>query len=143
MNDLDTSAVVRGLLTYLDAAGVGQYTTTGQVFDGSSPALSEMTLPDHPDVAVAVALYDREISADPRSGGRVAMIQVRGRGAVNAPALDTSSLMDQVRSHLHGVHHATLGGVNVARVGFVYSALLGRDANGRQEQTDNYRVIFE
>ena len=138
-----TSVLVQSVCQFLADQGLGQYPAPGQVYDGSAPAICEVYLPDEPNVALAVAVYGREVPVDPHEGSWVQPLQIRGRGDVNATPLAVMDLMDGVRAALNGLHHATIGSVNVARVGFVYSADLGRDANGRQEQTDNYRLVLQ
>lgn len=139
-----TSDLVEGFLTYLDEEDHGEYITEeGEVYTAGSVALANGRLPAEPHQVIGVTFYNPELNPNPAEGSWVIHLQVRGRGAAGEPDSQTADRMDRVRNSLHGLHHATLGSVKVARVAFTFGGPIGPDANGCQEYTDNYRVVLQ
>ena len=93
-------------------------------------------IPDSPDMAVGVRVY--EADDDNLRFTRARRVQVRFRGAPDNPA-GADDLADTARDALDGL--SRVGGMS--GVSRLYMAPLGADTNGRQERTDNYLVILD
>lgn len=135
--------------------GVGMFLADNEVVawrsDGSAYAPGELpffiraAMPDTPDNAVSVALYDtaEEVSRDGEDADAVMFLQFRTRGAPVAssayPGSDTHAEAIYKAFGLPAFRTLVLDtGVIVLLIDRTSTGLLGQDVKGRPERTDNY-----
>lgn len=123
--------LLAGLAELLDAAGVG---TWGGPFTPSDTAITVDALGATPDKGIALTLYDVEHDAGTDS---VMGLQCRVRGTPNNRTA-AKDILDAIFDTLHGLEHATIGGVPVVRIWWQSGANLGPDSANRPEHTANY-----
>lgn len=133
---MNTSDLTTALCVLLDVAGVGQWRPAGPAYTTAETAIVYGPLPALPDRAIGVTVYIQD--DDLVTGLADRMVQVRFRGAKNAPN-GADVLADAAFTALHGVAHTS----GIALIARSSTAPLGADTNGRQERTDNYRVIID
>ncbi len=132
---MDDVEVVTAICEALAMAGVGQWRPAGPGYSASEVGIFYGAIGSTPDLAIGVTLY---AAGDPiGEGAPDRFVQVRSRGDRGAPH-GADRLAGAVFRALHGTHHT--GGI--ARIARTSTAHLGADENGRQERTDNYRIIL-
>jgi Bacteriophage minor capsid protein len=131
-----TAELAHGLAAHLAAAGVGVYRPDGMYADDETGLVIGVVPATPPRVVVlsCYALVDDVDQADSLIG-----LQARVRGGTADPR-DALALLDGVFDELHGATHLTLAGAVVHLVERTASAPMGRDANGRYEHADTYRL---
>ncbi len=103
-------------------------------------------MPERPDRAIVINVYelmDAAPSFDPGIGGQVASVQIRTRVAKASSPLEVDELADSIVHLLHGAHHATWGEVKVERCTYSYGGSIGADSTGREERSDNFRIVIQ
>lgn len=139
MNREATDAV----LLRLEQEGVGtRRAGADEFFLPDDVALTAKVLPDSPDRALAVTVYGREESPDPNLSDLVLAVQVRSRGRAADP-LECDDLAEAARLALHQAHRTTWGSLRIERVYWFTGGHIGPDENGRQERSDNYRMVLQ
>jgi minor capsid protein len=131
-----TAKLAHGLAAYLAAAGVAVYRPTGVYRDDETGLVIGVVPAAPPRVVVlsAYALADDVDQADSLIG-----LQVRVRSTGPDPR-DALNLIDAVFEELHGAIHLTLASVVVHLAERTASTPMGRDASGRYEHADTYRL---
>lgn len=113
-----------------------------EIFLPDDIALTAKVLPDTPDRALAVTVYDRSENPDPNLPDLVLAVQVRARGRVTDP-LECDDLAEDARLALHQVHRVTWGDLRIERIYWFSGGHIGPDESGRQERSDNYRMVLQ
>ncbi|GAB3459232.1 minor capsid protein [Actinophytocola sediminis] len=131
-----TADLAHGLALLLAAAGVGVY-RPGGVYQDDETGIVIGFVPAAPPRVVVLSCY--ALADDVDQADSLIGLQVRVRGAGPDPR-DALALLDAVFEELHGATHLTLAGVVVHLVERTVSAPMGRDANGRYEHADTYRL---
>jgi hypothetical protein len=131
-----TADLAHGLALLLAAAGVAVYRPNG-VYREDETGLVIGVVPAAPSRVVVLSCY--ALADDVDQADSLIGLQVRVRGAGLDPR-DVLDLIDIVFEELHGATHLTLAGVVVHLVERAASAPMGRDANGRYEHADTYRL---
>ncbi len=138
MSTVRVRDVLRGIAAHLDAAGVGKWSETEPVA-ADQTLIALKRLPQSPDRALAVSVYDLDLDVALPTTGVMVQILARAPGASD----DVDDLADDVIDVMHAVHHATWGALRVERCVHESSAPLGADDNGREERSDNFRIITQ
>lgn len=129
------SALRRGLAEYLAANGVGTWRESSPYLPDEK-AITLRDLPDAPDTALAVEVYD--ISDDVVLPDQEVRVQLLARGRGDA----ADDMADTAFGVLHGAHHFMAGTVKVGSARRISSAPLGADDNGREERADSYALVL-
>src|SRR5690606_20258488 len=95
-------------------------------------------LPDAPDEAVAVSVYD--VEDDLRLPHVLVYVQLRFRGTKTSRT-SVDDFADAAFSALHGARF-TAGERSVQQCRRISVAPLGADGNARQERADNYELVL-
>ncbi|MGV9662580.1 minor capsid protein [Nocardia niigatensis] len=132
----DTRTFVDALARYLASAGLARYEPTGPYLDGSAPAVFFNQLPDSPDTAVAITVYDELFDRDDHNPDL--FVQLRWRAAGLDPR-DVDELADNASRALHDRTHIQLAnGVRVLLCRRRIRGLALPDSNARFERSDSY-----
>jgi hypothetical protein len=134
------SKAMRAVAQHLADSGLG-------VWSGDAPAeygpgdtlITLLDLPEEPDAAIAVSLYDGDDELRLPNSGLLVQLLFR----IPGPADAVSDLAEAAFGVLHGVHHATWGELRVQRSRRISFAQLGPDSSGRHERSDNYRILTQ
>lgn len=133
------SVLLEAIAQRLAAAGVGTWSPTGAYTTGQT-GITISTMPQAPDRAIVLTLYDRVEHEDPDLTDELVRLQVRVRTAKGRPdAADT--LAETVHAALRA-HHVVWSGVPITRVHRRSYLPLGLDSNGRPEVSMNYEVLL-
>jgi len=132
---VDTSTLTTTVCALLDAAGVGQWRPAGPAYSAADVGIFYGPIGSAPDRAIGVTTYLQ--TDDPVTGLAVRMVQIRCRGAKGPAGADV--IADAVFAALHMLHQTS----GIARITRTSTAPLGADGNGRQERTENYRVVID
>lgn len=138
-----TTRLLTGLAEHLAAAGIADWDPNGTYPAAPPrPVIVFRALPDKPDRVIALAMYGDVDLDDAGLNDVVAAVQVRTRGTTDPR--DADDIADAVWELLHGAEMLRLGtGPDTVATTLIRrrsSALLGQDAAGRWERTDNYYV---
>jgi len=133
---MDTTEVTYAVAQILAEADVGQWRPTGPGYAPAEVGIYYGPIHASPDRAIGVTVYTQ--TDDVVTGLQDRYVQVRCRGAKGQPN-GADLIADAAFEALHGVYHH----LGFARVTRTSTAPLGADENGRQERTDNYRVIID
>lgn len=107
-----TAAIALGVVSLLQAAGVGTYNPDAEVTDGTVSLVFKM-MPATPDRALVVdVIPTQDDAANPM--GQYA-IRLRGRGAANDP-LDVDNILDAAFQVLHASSYLDFDGVEVTQI---------------------------
>jgi hypothetical protein len=128
--------LAHGLAEHLAAAGVAVYRPTG-VYQDDETGIVIAAVPAAPPRVVVLSCYG--LADDVDQADSLIGLQVRVRSASPDPR-DALDLIDAAFEELHGTTHLTLAGTVVHLVERTASAPMGRDANGRYEHADTYRL---
>ncbi|GEL47405.1 hypothetical protein CHO01_25210 [Cellulomonas hominis] len=139
MNTVRVSHVLRGIAAHLHAAGVGVWTGPEEVAPAGKTLIALKRLPPSPDRALAISVYDLDLDVELPNTGVMVQILSRAPGAAD----EVDDLADDALEAMHAVHHATWGALRVARCVHESTAPLGADGNGREERSDNYRIVTQ
>ena len=102
--------------------------------------LFETTMPDSPDLAVAVRVYDADPS-DLAWNGEYPVFQVLVRSKMHQ---EGSSKIQSIYTTLHGVAEKVLNGKRYLLIQAIQPPMfLGFDKSGRREYVVNFKVIKE
>lgn len=134
-----TTQIHTAIAQRLAEQGVGVFRASGAYTAGET-GITIKAVPQSPDRIVAVTVYDVDEDPDPASTWQTFTVQVRYR-AGKYPT-DVDDLADAAHTALT-VHHQTWGAVRVDRCHRQSFIPIGADANGRQERTDNYRLVTQ
>ncbi|MEN1976994.1 minor capsid protein [Cellulomonas olei] len=134
------SKAMRGVAQRLADSGLG-------VWSGDAPAeygpndtlITLLHLPEDPDAAIAVSLYDGDDELRLPNVGLLVQLLIR----VPGPADAVADVAEAAFGVLHGVHHDTWGELRVQSARRISFAQLGADSNGRHERSDNYRIVTQ
>ncbi|MFH8793851.1 minor capsid protein [Streptomyces sp. NPDC017941] len=127
--------VVDGLARLLDEQAIGTYRPDGLYAEGET-AITDTVMPAAPDRVIVLTAYPVQESA--ALTDTVLAVQVRTRAGPDPR--EVAALDDDVFAILQGLGARTFGAARITLVYRFSAALLGADANGRQERTSNYRV---
>jgi len=133
MTDGYTAHILAGIAGRLAAADVGVWRPSGVYQDGETGIVLG-AMPVSPDRVIVLTAYD--VESDPRLADVVSAVQVRTRGGRHPN--DVDALADAARAVLDGWEPGRLGDVPVSLIWWRSGAVLGTDANGRHERSDNY-----
>lgn len=133
----DTTTVETALAQHLDDLGLARYNPAGIYTGGGLPAVFFGAMPDTPDDALVINLYDDDRSRDDRTPDLY--MQIRGRCAGRDPR-DVDRLMDSIFDALHDTSHQQWGSVRVLLCRRVVRAPRDPDANQRWTRPDSYRL---
>lgn len=132
-----TSDALRGVAQHLEDAGIGTWSTT-TAYVSTDTAVALKALPTTPDRAIAVSVIaDLEVY----SPQIVLRVQITTRESADKPSDAVDDLADDVIAVMHGVRNAWWGALWVSRCSHFSTAPLGADEAGRQERSDNFRII--
>jgi hypothetical protein len=131
--------VLRGIAAHLTAAGTGVWAGPDEVVTADQTLIALKRLPESPDRAIAISVYDLDLDVELPSTGVMVQILTRAPG----PADEVDDLADDVIDAMHAVHHATWGSLRVARCAHQSTAPLGADDSGREERSDNFRIVTQ
>ncbi len=128
----------RAIAAHLAAEGVVDYRPTDPYPDGLTvPAVFEVAMPESPDRAVTIGVYDWNTTRDKHNPD--VFVQLRFRGAphdiasVDGPADHTFAVLDEAERYVMP------GGVRVLQSIRKVTTNPARDANGRFERFESYR----
>jgi hypothetical protein len=133
---MDTTEVTYAVAQILADAGAGVWRPTGPAYTAAEVAIAYGPLPASPDRAIGVTVYTQ--TDDPMTGLADRYVQVRSRGSRGAPN-GADIVADAAFAALHNTYRTR----GLARVTRTSTAPLGADENGRQERTDNYRIVLD
>lgn len=138
-----TVNLLEGLAAHIAGNGIAAWDPEGVYDPDSAEAVITMrALPDRPDRALALALYGDTDTDDVGLADVTPAVQIRTRGTTDPRVVD--DLADAVWQLLHGATMLTLGsGITAVHTTLIHrrsGALLGPDASGRHERTDNYYI---
>lgn len=125
--------LVTGIAELLDREGIADW-SPGAAYSGDGPVIAMGDAPAGPDQAVTLTAYP--VQDDPHYADALYGVQARIRGTRDIRT--TWDTAGRIRDVLHGATALTLGGVHVIECHRQSSAPLGRDENGRWEQSDTY-----
>lgn len=131
---MNVSDALRGVAEHLATEGVGKWPGP---YTAGDTAVVLKRLPATPDRALAITVYDVDLDVELPNEGLMVQVVSRAPGLVDA----VDDLADAVLAVMHGTHHATWGDLHVSRCVHISTAPLGADGNGREERSDNYRII--
>jgi hypothetical protein len=132
--------LVVGLAQHLDTLGLARYHPDGVYPDGPLPAVFFGQLPDKPDAAVLVNVYNDDRDRDDTTPDLY--VQFRFRTPGRDPRT-TTVLGDSVFEALHDRSTLTLpNGVRVLLCRRTVAAPLAADQNGRYTRPDSYRFTL-
>lgn len=131
-----TADLGHGLALLLAAADVAVYRPTG-VYRDDETGLVIGVVPAAPPRVVVLSCY--ALADDVDQADSLIGLQVRVRGATSDPR-EPLDLIDAAFDVLHGATHLALAGVVVHLAERTASTPMGRDANGRYEHADTYRL---
>ena len=136
---MTAKAVVAGIATMLDAAGVGVYDPAAVIAAGQVP-IAVASMPPGDGAAIVVTTYPGGPEPDSRNGTEYPRLQVRVRDANPLDALDLDRAVFDVLQAAGGVTLA--GGWWLQDCYAIQSEAqpMGVDANGRHEFTRNYQL---
>lgn len=135
----DTVPVLAGIAQYLAGAGLVRYNPTGVYTNTGLPVVLFGQLPDSPDDAVLINLYNQDNTRD--DGTPDYYLQLRFRTAGRDPRT-TEALADAAFHHLHNLTHHTWSGVRVLSCRRHIRGPIDPDQNGRYTRPDSYRVVI-
>ncbi len=128
--------LIVGVAEHLDALGLARYESTGIYGAGVLPAVFFGELPDKPDTAVLVNIYNDDRSRDDDSPDLY--VQFRFRTPGRDPRT-TADLGDLVFERLHRSSNIVLpNGVRVLNCHRHITGPLAPDQNGRYTRPDSY-----
>lgn len=128
-----TASLLRALATLISVAGVGAY-AEGSVPNPALPVIGFKKLPASPDRAIVLNAVVQDESA---SGMAKVMVQVRCRGAKNAP-LDVDTIADAVYGVLNGRAGVAFGTGSLSQLQRRTSIQNGQDDADRYERIDQF-----
>lgn len=131
-----TTDLLTGLAQYLDNAGVGVWSPTGN-FTAGDTAITHKVMPSAPDTVIVLSPYTVENGPQ---GDTTQGVQIRTRAPGMPTAVD--DLDDEIYQLLHHLEGLNLGGVRVGMVWRQSHGPLGRDENNRWNATANYWLII-
>ncbi|MEU5847438.1 minor capsid protein [Saccharopolyspora shandongensis] len=131
-----TSRLAHGLAHHLAEHGIGTYRPDG-VYREDETGIVIATVPAAPPRVVALTPYPVADALD--QADSVLGLQVRCRSSSRDPR-EAFDLADSVFGLFAGASHLDLDGVLVHLVERTASGPIGRDANGRAEHADTYRL---
>ena len=134
-----TTQIHTAIAQRLAEQGVGTYRPTG-VYTAAETGITIKAVPQSPDRIIAITVYDVDEDPDPTNPWQAFIVQLRYR-AGKYPT-DVDDIADAAHTALT-VHHQTWGTVRVDRCHRQSFIPIGADANGRQERTDNYRLVTQ
>lgn len=135
--------VVDALGQWMDANGIGTYDPHA-VYSDNNPAPVVLTgaMPDTPDAAVTINIYDWQIDRDD-TGNPDVWVQFRFRAAGNDPRI-VGDYADKLAAHLLDHTHIILApGVQVRHAARTVRTPVGMDGNRRYERSDSYRLSMK
>lgn len=128
-----TASLLRAIATRLAAAGVGSY-AEGSVPSPALPVITFKKLPLQPDRAITLNAVVQNESAD---GTVRLMLQVRCRGAANAP-LDVDTIADACYGALNGLTGLAFGSGALSQLVRRTAIQNGQDDQDRYERIDQF-----
>lgn len=128
-----TASLLRVVAGLLSAAGVGSY-AEGSVPNPALPVITFKKLPLKPDRAITLNAVVLNESAD---GTVRLMLQVRCRGAVNAP-LDVDTIADACYGVLNGTVALAFGSGSLSQLVRRTAIQNGQDDADRYERIDQF-----
>lgn len=133
----DSWAILDGLAQHLHDAGVARYNPTG-IYEGEGlPAVFFGQLPDKPDTALLLNLYNVDHQRD--DGSPDYYIQIRHRTTGRHPKT-TEDQADAVFRLLHDTSHQVWSSVKVLLCRRIIRAPISPDNNNRYTRPDSYRI---
>lgn len=138
---MDDDVLVTRLIEVLAARCGWAWHPDGTPYDGTVPALFYGRIPDDPDEAIGLTLYDAEDTPNyegPAYDLKVRRVQLWIRGARRSSA-GADRLASAAKAALHGLTR-TAGLADVRRV---LVAPMGVDGNLRSERADSYQIITD
>lgn len=131
----DTSDLLTGLAAMIAGAGLGITYNQNGIYTSGQTGILMKVMPSTPDrVVVLNAVSQGDHITLPQ--GQV-MVQIRGRGLPGQP-LDVDTLLDSIKTILHGSTNLIFGGVTVIQMNRQVRAPLGMDDSKRWETADQY-----
>jgi hypothetical protein len=134
----DAATFLRDMAAHLANEGLVRWNPDGSAYTGTSPlpALFFETLPDKPDLAIALASYNDDRSRDRDTPDLY--VQLRGRTGVDP--LAAHRLMDRIFAAIDDSSHILWGTTKVLLCQRVVRGPLLRDANNRWSRPDSYAI---
>ncbi|NMM84313.1 hypothetical protein B2J88_08060 [Rhodococcus sp. SRB_17] len=131
----DTVELLEALAGHLDDSGLARYAA---IYSGDGlPAIYFGSLPDKPDTAILLNVYNEDRSRDDATPDYY--VQIRYRTAGRDPRA-VELLADAVFRHLHDQSNVAWGGVNVLLCRRILRAPTAPDSNLRYTRPDSYRI---
>jgi len=131
-----------GVARHLAGLGIVDYRPPGEAYPDTLvvPAVFEAVMPESPDLAVAVSVYDWSTARDKHNPD--VFVQLRFRGApydlasVDGPADQAFAVLDEAERYVMP------GGVRVLQSIRKVTTPPAADANGRFERFESYRFTL-
>ena len=130
-----TNDLLTGLAQHLTTLDLGLTYNPDSVYTAAQTGIVIGPMPPSPEKVVALQPYTV------RSGARSDVtqgVQIRIRGATRTPINAVNDLADDIYDALHGATDVDLGPIRVSLIIRASHALMGPDANARQETSSNY-----
>lgn len=133
------SVLLEAIAQRLAAVGVGTWSPNVR-YEAGQTGITISTMPQAPDCAIVLTLYDRVEHEDPDLTDELVRLQVRVRTAKGRPdAADT--LAEAVHAAIRA-HHVVWSDIPITRVHRRSYLPLGLDSNGRPEVSMNYELLL-
>lgn len=131
--------ILDALARHLADAGLARYSPDGMYGTGTLPAIFMGTLPDKPDAALLLNIYNDSRDRDPDRANPDIWVQIRARTPGRDPRT-TDDLADALFDQLDdATHYVMPGGVHVALSQRVVTTSADPDENGRYTRPDSYK----
>lgn len=134
-----TTTLEADLAQHLAGLGLAQYTPTG-TYSATTlvPAVFFGRIPDKPDSALAINIYDDHRDVDDQSP--TVSVQLRFRGGKDPRTVNHQA--DAVFAAIHDLSSQVWGATTVLLCRRHVRAPIGADSNGRYERADSYRLTL-
>lgn len=130
------------LAQWMHTNGIAVYDPDGMYGNPALPAVVFGAMPDKPDNAVALNVYDSSIARDDR-GNPDYWVQFRFRATSQDPR-NVGDMADLLAAHLLDHTHVPLTPeVEVRHASRTVRTPVGMDANRRYERADSYRLSLK
>lgn len=132
---MDDSTLTQTVATMLNDAGAGIWRPDGPAYAAAEIGIHYGAIPVSPDQGIGLTIYNTD--DDVVVGTKTRWLQARTRG-LKGRSDGADALSATVFAALQGVTHRA----GIALMHRVSSLPLGADENGRQERSDNYRILL-